>query len=218
MSFLDTLVTAGFTKEEAKSLTASEYFIQRYSNKSAEEITALIGSIAETYRLWESVVRSAISTFPPFANYDHQRVLKGLEEAYGFTREQSAKAISTHPQFASYDHQRVLRQLSRVGRMVGLSRGSVIGKIQERPVLASYSAKRYLAAIDVGRHLKREGNYNTEEMLAAWFGLASKSPYVPGMGRTSLTQVLRKNNCTTEPPLMGALRKKIQRGERRVLA
>ncbi len=86
---------------------------------------------------------------------------------------------------------------------------TVISKIEKNPVLAGYSAKRYLAAIDVGRNLSREGMANGSEMRDAWFSLYSKSPYVPDTKRQRLSQVRRLDpQDTREPPLMWALRKR----------
>jgi len=158
-----------------------------------------------------------MSTHPNFANYDHQRVLKGVKEVYGWTDEQASKAILAFPQFAGYDHQRVLRQLDRLGRVLDFGADKIKSEILGTPRFASFSAKRYLAAIDVGRYLDTDGLSN-DAMFQAWKSYASKSPYVPGTKRLSITKALRQNNYETEPPLMELMRKRVQNAVKQKIA
>ena len=241
MSFKETLVEAGFSEGEAERLVNDDWFAQRNSNKSAEEIRKEIKTIASTYLTTETDIRKAVLSHPQFAGldhqrvlkgikdvynctqeqaskavlshhsfagYDHQRVLKGIKDAYGCTQEQASKAVLSFPQFAGLDHQRVLRQLGRIGKIVDMDRNEVKRRILERPVLAGYSAKRYLAAIDIGRELRKEG-INSDKILSAWPSYYAKSPYVPDTNRLSITKAA-KRGINGEPPLMTAMRNKLR--------
>ncbi len=208
MSFKETLVEAGFSEGEAERLVNDDWFAQRNSNKSAEEIRKEIKTIASTYLTTETDIRKAVLSHPQFAGLDHQRVLKGIKDVYNCTQEQASKAVLSHPQFAGLDHQRVLRQLGRIGKIVDMDRNEVKRRILERPVLAGYSAKRYLAAIDIGRELRKEG-INSDKILSAWPSYYAKSPYVPDTNRLSITKAA-KRGINGEPPLMTAMRNKLR--------
>ena len=145
-------------------------------HKSAKEIKEKIKTIANTYLTTETVIRKAVLSFPPFA---------------------------------SYDHQRVLRQLSRIGRIAGLNKNEVIERILENPVLAGYSAKRYLAAIDIGRELRKEGISDNVRITCIWFSYPSKSPYVPDTKRLRIAQAA-KRGINGEPTLMTVMRKRLR--------
>ena len=114
------------------------------------------------------------------------------------------EVILKFPQFAGYDHSRVVRQKSRLGRIVGLSSEDVIDKILDTPILASYSAKRYIAALDIGQRLAQEGF--EQDMLDAFFRYCSKSPYVPGTRRQRISKAQKP--CQ-EPPLLITMRKSL---------
>ena len=274
MSLKEALVNSGFSESEAERLANNGWFVEHYSNKSAEEIKKKIKTIANIYCTTEAAIRKAVLSFSPFAGYDHQRVLKGIRDAYNCTAEQASKAVLLHPPFAGLDHQRVLqgirdaynctaeqaskavlsfppfadldhqrvlqgikdtynctaeqaskavlsfspfagldhqrvlRQLSRIGRIVGLDRNDVIERVLKNPVLASYSAKRYLAAVDIGMELRKEG-FNNSRITHAWFSYPSKSPYVPDTKRLRIAQAV-KRGMNGEPPLMTAMRKKLR--------
>ncbi len=213
MTFQEILVGAGFSQAEAAKLAGDEYFAQRNSNKSAEEISASIRSMAGIYSCSEDDARKAVLSHPRFAGLDHKRVLEGIEREYGCERAQSAKAVLSFPQFAGRDHKRVLRQLSRIGRIAGADQSRVIEEILKRPVLASYSAKRYLAAIDIGRELRKEGLHNDSAMVDVWLKNDIKSPYVPGTKRLRISQA-RETGVYDEaspPPLMAVLRRGVER-------
>ncbi len=209
MSLKETLTEAGFSENEAERLANDDWFAPRNSNKSAEEIKEKIKAIANTYLTTEAVIRKAVLSNPQFAGYDHQRVLQGIKDAYNCTAEDASKAVLSFPQFAGYDHQRVLRQLSRIGRIAGLNKNEVIERILENPVLAGYSAKRYLAAIDIGRELRKEGISDNVRITCIWFSYPSKSPYVPDTKRLRIAQAA-KRGMNGEPPLMTAMRKRLR--------
>jgi hypothetical protein len=103
----------------------------------------------------------------------------------------------------------VLRQLSRIGRIAGLNKNEVIERILENPVLAGYSAKRYLAAIDIGRELRKEGISDNVRITCIWFSYPSKSPYVPDTKRLRIAQAA-KRGINGEPTLMTVMRKRLR--------
>jgi len=155
----------------------------------------------------EDKVKRAILSFPPFAGLDHERVVRQGIEVYGADNEDKVKrAILTHPQFAGLDHERVVRQKTRLGRIAGLSDDEVINYLLDLPVLVSYSAKRYLAALDIGRQLESEGFPQDERMLKAFFSYFIKSPYVPNSNRKRISQVISDK----EPPLLRSMRKRLE--------
>ncbi len=165
--------------------------------------------IRDAYNCTEEEASKAVLSHPPFAGLNHQRVLQGIKDAYNCTEEDASKSVLSFPPFASYDHQRVLRQLSRIGRIVGLNRNYVIERILENPVLAGYSAKRYLAAIDIGRELRKEGISDNVRITCIWFSYPGKSPYVPDTKRLRIAQAA-KRGINGEPTLMTVMRKRLR--------
>src|SRR3989344_5330084 len=115
----------------------------------------------------EERVKEAVLKFPPFAGYDHARVVREAVQMYGH-EERVKEAVLKFPQFAGLDHARVVRQRTRLGRLVGLSNIGVITGILQNPVLAGYSAKRYLAGIDISREFVRQG-HNPETIRTLYF-------------------------------------------------
>ena len=149
---------------------------------------------------------------PPFAGLDHERVVRQGVKVYGVDNEDRfKKAVLSFPPFAGLDHERVVRKNTRLGRMVGLSNDEIIDYLLDKPVLAGYSSKRYLAAFDIGRQLEREGFTQDEEMLQAFLSNISKSPYVPDTNRKRISKVKRIGITNhKDPPLMTAIRKKLE--------
>src|SRR3989344_5653567 len=183
---LEELVSIGFEREEAQKLTESNNF--HHKRKSRQELTDLFNKISGIYGCDLERIKRAILTHPPFAGYDHERVVRQGIEVYG-DEERVKRAILTHPQFAGYDHERVVRQKTRLGRIAGLTNEEAIDYLLNMPVLADYSAKRYLAAFDIGRQLEREGFPQDNRMLEAFFLYYIKSPYVPDTKRKRISQV-----------------------------
>ncbi len=203
---LKELVSIGFGIEEAKKLAESSCFHHR--KKTRQELTDLFNKISGVYNCTFKEVKRAVLSFPSFAGYDHERVVRQGIEVYGANNEDKVKrAILTHPQFAGLDHERVVRQKTRLGRIAGLSDDETINYLLDLPVLAGYSAKRYLAAFDIGRQLESEGFPQDERMLKAFFSYFSKSPYVPDSNRKRISQVISDK----EPPLLKAMRKRLER-------
>ena len=200
---LEELVSIGFTEGEARRLSESGRFHHR--TKTRNELRDLFRGISEIYDCGFEDVKTAILTFPPFAGYDHERVVREGTEVYG-DEDKVKKAILRHPQFAGLDHERVVRQKTRLGRLAGLTNEETIDRLLDKPVLAGYSAKRYLAAFDIGRQLAREGFQQDENMLAAFLSYCGKSPYVPRSDKRRISQVPDHQ----EPPLLTAMRKRLR--------
>src|SRR4030095_592288 len=146
-------------------------------------------------------VKGAVVRFPPFAWLDHQRVVAKAAKVYQ-DREKVKEAMIRFPSFAGYDHERVVREKTRLGRIVGFGRDEVIQRILKTPFLASYSAKRYIAGLDVGRKLEQEGFKPDKQMIDAYFDFIGNSPYVPG---TKRRRISLRPGCT-DPPLLKAMR------------
>ena len=201
---LNGLVSIGFSEEEAQRLAESNDFHHR--RKTSLELKSLFDKISGVYECsFEDVKRSVLS-FPAFASLDHERAVRQGVEVYG-DEERVKRAMLMHPQFAGLDHERVVRQKERLGKIAGLTNEETIDYILDNPVLASYSAKRYLAAFDIGRQLEREGFPQDERMLKAFLMYYSKSPYVPDSNRKRISQVVSDK----EPPLLIVMRKRLER-------
>ncbi len=91
--------------------------------------------------------------------------------------------------------------------MTGLSDEETINYLLKMPTLAGYSARRYLAAFDIGRQLESEGFTQDERMLKAFFSYPGKSPYVPNTKRKRISQFVSDK----EPPLLKAMRRRLER-------
>ena len=203
---LEELVSIGFGIEEAKKLAESTGFHHR--KKTRQELTDLFNKISGVYNCTFEEVKRAVLSFPRFAGYDHERVVRQGIKVYGVVNKDKVKrAVLSFPQFAGLDHERVVRQKTRLGRMARLSDREVINYLLDVPALAGYSAKRYLAAFDIGRQLESEGFSQDERMLKAFFSYSVKSPYVPDTKRKRISQVVSDK----EPPLLKAMRKRLER-------
>ena len=157
----------------------------------------------------EDKVKEAILKHPRFAGYDHKRVVREANEVYQ-NEDKVKEAILKWPQFAGLDHERVVRQKSRLGRLVGLNKQEVIDKILTKPSLAGYSARRYIAGLDIGNMLAEEGFEPDEQMLKAFFNHNSRSPYVPNTRRLRISKVENGE----EPPLLVYMRKSLMRARK----
>ena len=202
---LGELISIGFEREEAEKLVESHDF--HHKRKNRQELTDLLNKISGIYDWTFDNVKKAILGFPPFAGLDHERVVREGVEVYGANnKDRVKKAILGFPPFASYDHERVVRQKTRLGRMTGLTDEETIDYLLDKPVLASYSAKRYLAAFDIGRQLEREGFTQDDRMLGAFFSYFGKSPYVPDFDKKRISQI----EGYEDPPLLTAMRKRLK--------
>lgn len=165
-----------------------------------------IKKVEDAYGCTTAEAKKMILARPEFLYRDHEKGITNIEEAYGCTRERAISAIHEFAPFVDLDHNRVIRQLSRIGRLAGLEGSEVKAGILEKPIRAGYSARRYVAAMDVARRLNREGISN-EALFDSWKIYISWSPYVPGTNRLSMTQAEKSGKPNEEPPLMKMLRK-----------
>ncbi|MGV8152238.1 MAG: hypothetical protein ACP5OG_04085 [Candidatus Nanoarchaeia archaeon] len=154
----------------------------------------------------EDKIKNAILKHPQFAGYDHERVIKQGIEIYGIDNEDRIKdAVLSFPPFAGLNHERVVRQKTRLGRIAGLDEEQTKNYLLDIPFMAGYSAKRYLAAFDIGRQLREENFNQDREMLECFFKYIAKSPYVPKTNRRRISQVQNYQ----DPPLLIAMRKRL---------
>ena len=196
------LMRFGIVQADATKLVEYPHF--HHKKKTYEELQDLFQTIQRVYSCSLEDVLEAVLKFPAFAGLDHARVVRDAVAVYGVEHEaEIKKAVLKFPQFASYDHSRVVRDAYRIGKYAGLSQQKIREKILNNPVLASYSAKRYLAGLDICRTLHQEGFSWDETMLRAYFSNITKSPYVPGSKKERISHVENYQ----EPPLMIAMRK-----------
>ena len=140
------------------------------------------------------------------------KIIRRASKVYSVPRKIIKKAILSFPRFASYNHSRVVGQLSKLGKRIRLSPNTVVKRILKNPVLAGYSIKRYIAGLDVGRQLAREGIPQNARMLSKALKSISLSPYVPQTKRLRYSQVQKRiPEKLKEPPLMKKLRKAMTR-------
>ena len=172
-----------------------------------------VDEIRDVYGWSKEDIKKVVFEHPQFAGSDHQRKFDEIRDVYGWSKEDIKKVVFKYPQFAWRDHHQVMRKLSRIGRIVGLDEDTVKEEVMERPVLAGYSAKRYLAMIDVVMHLRTEGELSDSRAVDLCRSYFSKSPYVPGNYRLRVTQALKRGNYYEDPPLMVTLRKSMRDSE-----
>ncbi len=202
MSVVKALQSLGYSKKDAQFLAQHDYF--HHKRKTEKELRAVFQRIADAYDCDIDTVKKAVMKYPVFAGYDHKRVVNEATEVYG-DRDAVKRAVMKFSRFAGYDHKRVLRERSGLGELIGLTKQEVIEKLLEDPVLSSYSAKRYIAALDVGRKLAEEGFTPDREMVRIFFRYRAKSPYVPGTKRKRISRAKSRK----EPPLLKEMRKRL---------
>ena len=74
--------------------------------------------------------------------------------------------------------------------------------------MAGYSARRYIAALDIVNTLVEEGFEPDQHMLKTFFNGVSKSPYVP---RTKRLRISKAPAGSEEPTLLLYMRKSLVR-------
>ena len=212
MSFVDMLVEVGFDHAAAIELSQDESFKSRCQNRTATELTGRIVRISNIYSITITDTLKIISAFPPFAGYNHERVIKGIKAAYGFTDQQVSKIVSSFPSFAGLNHERVSQKLNRVGNLIGIDSEMIRAEILKNPALAGYSVRRYIAVIDVFRQLKREHDGISNDVMAhLWLRRSTLSPYVPDTDMLRVSQAVRRNEYHEEPKLMQVIRKDLSK-------
>lgn len=154
-------------------------------------------------------IKKAILKHPSFVSRDHSKFLEKAISIYGLeNKDRIKKIILDYPQFIGINHSRVIRQKTRLGRMVGLSKEEVIEYIMDKPILAGNSAKRYLAALDIGRNLEAEG-FTREEIFNSFIKNYIKSPYVPNTDRKRISQTIDG----PEPQLLTVMRRRLRHAQ-----
>ena len=201
--------TYGWSKEEVGRV------VFKFPQFASYDHQRVVNGIKDAYEWSKEDIKKVVFKFPPFAGLDHERVVGGIRDVYGWSKEDIKKVVFKFPQFASLDHERVMRKLGRIGRIAGLDEDTVKEKIMKKPFLAGYSAKRYLAMIDIVMHLRTEGELNDSRAVDRCLSYVGKSPYVPGTDILRVTQALKRGNYDADPPLMVTLRNSMRKLEKK---
>ena len=169
----------GFSSHQAEALLKNPEFIIRVKRKSDKEFAKVFKKIQSAYGVTKAQAVKTVISFPKFVAYNHSRVVANIQKTYEATKTQAVKAVLSYPQFASLNHSRVVRQAMRMGRIIGLNRQEIAMAILNKPVLAGYSEKRNLAAIDAFRNaVRRTGSTKTNrELFELYQKEFVKSPY-----------------------------------------
>ena len=160
--------------------------------------------ICSVYNASIKEISALAEKFPPFAGYNHERVVEEATEVYG-DREKVKKAILSSAPFAGLNHERVLRQKSKIGRIIELTKEKVVDKILNMPINAGYSYKRDLARIDIARQLVKENYEISEEDKKHMIMQYAISPYIPG----TRLRISKGKDGFKEPPLLTYMRKRL---------
>ncbi len=163
-----------------------------------------IKSMMDNYNWDLSTISNVVKKNPQISRRDHKRILSKICSVYSCTNSQASEAISKFPQFAGYDHDKKFRRISKLASYVNIKTETVKKLLIENPTCASYSISRYIACLDIFRHLKPE-NQVPETFIKTFIGHISKSPFI---GDKRLTHALRSGN-NKRPPLAIALKKSL---------
>ncbi len=188
MGFKEELIKAGFSESEAVKLSSDEYFSSNYKAKNAEQLKGLVEKIAGVYAVKPEKIRKAILSYPPFAGYDHERVLRQksrLGKVVGLSEREVVDLILEKPQLAGFSTQRDIAALDVA-----------------REALRELSEKRPVTLED--RQL----------LLKTYISVYRKSPYVSREGfgtseRLRLSQARKLKLTFTEPDMLKFFRKKL---------
>ncbi len=168
-------------------------------NEKKEEVKNAYGIPAK-----EAV--SIILADPHFVHHNHEALIKTVQSAYGCTRDKAILSLLHKPKFATRDHNRKVRQLTRLGRLFGIDEEGVKDYMLSNLSLSGFSLKRFLAVIDVGRHLKLDKDEAQRVLQQHVRGRLYQSPYVPGTEKLRISRAERLGLNIAEPPLMEAMR------------
>ena len=91
MSLEAVLQSFGIGKVQVVELASTSYF--HHKKKSREEFESLFDTIAKTYSCSQAEVIKAILTHPPFAGYNHERVIREATKVYGTKNEENVKKV-----------------------------------------------------------------------------------------------------------------------------
>ena len=203
MSLEQELEYFGLNQEEITHLVNSTNF--HHKRKTVDELNNLFIKIRKIYNCSIGDILGAVLKHPPFAGLDHERVVAQAVSVYG-DENKVKSAVLKFPPFAGLDHERVVRQKLHVGSLINPKKGQILEIILNQPVLASYSAKRDIAVIDICRHLFNEGYTQQNEMLQLYIKHFMNSPYLKG------TKIrISKSKTNEEPKLMTILRKELNK-------
>src|SRR3989344_2525757 len=112
----DLIAVFEIERSEASALFENPYF--HHKGKSVAEFKELINDIANVYQWTTEAVKKAILTFPPFAGYDHERVVRRIERLgrlVGKSKEEAREVILKRPRYAGYSAKRYLAAID-IGR------------------------------------------------------------------------------------------------------
>ncbi|MEM0201361.1 MAG: hypothetical protein QXD23_03060, partial [Candidatus Micrarchaeaceae archaeon] len=167
----------------------------------------VLKEIKNMYNFTNEQAIKTIVRFPQFAGYDHERAIKDIKNKYNCTDEQLINMVLKFPSIAGLNHERVFRQLNKIGKMIGINEDRIIDEIIKTPNLAGLSFRRYVAVIDIFRHLDKELNQvSKEKKIDWWLKNFVASPYVPETKKERVSYAIKKGNYS-EPKLMKLLRK-----------
>ncbi len=139
-------------------------------------------------------IRKAVFNHPSFAGLDHKRVIQDIQNVYGteeypVSKDKVRQVVLLSPRFAGLNHERVLKDFQDShGRFFNLKKSEVVDFILSNPFVASYSAKRHNAMLDilsmpsVARMAEYRGKNVSKQYLWNWLKsnprLFFGSPYV----------------------------------------
>ncbi|MEM3031197.1 MAG: hypothetical protein QXH27_05695 [Candidatus Micrarchaeia archaeon] len=208
MAYIDELIAAGFTPEQAKKLAEAD--APHWKTLNAEEIRQRISELAKLYNTSEENIREIIVGYSPFVGYDHETRIKERARIYGVGEERIKEIVLKYPPFISGDHKRAMRELMMVANCVGLTREEVVEMVMKEPALPGYSLERYAAALWVACELVSEDFKPDRDMLNIFLKRYRYSPYVPGTNRLNMWQASWQG-IKGELKLLVVMRKDLQR-------
>ncbi|MDD5340808.1 MAG: hypothetical protein PHV13_06245, partial [Candidatus ainarchaeum sp.] len=135
MSAAGALQDLGYSRQDAESLAQHEYF--HHKTKTREELLEVFQKIADVYGCDLDTVKKAVLKRPPFAGYNHERVVREATAVYG-DEEAVKKAVLGFPPFAGLDHERVVREATEVYGDEGAVKKAVLA----HPQFAGYDHER----------------------------------------------------------------------------
>lgn len=111
------LVGIGFSREQAVLLLKDHYFILNWKNKSFEDFRKKMIEIQKVYSVSREKAAKAVFTHPPFAGYDHSRVLREvmrLGRVVGLKKKNIVNTILQRPVLAGYSQKRNLAVIDAI--------------------------------------------------------------------------------------------------------
>ncbi|MGC8479292.1 MAG: hypothetical protein ACP5M9_01305 [Candidatus Micrarchaeia archaeon] len=167
-----------------------------------------LANISEIYNLNLEDAKRLVLKNPQFLKRDHKKIIKNITDVYSCTDEEAKKAIKKFPQFAGYNHAKKIRRISRVARLIGIDEKVVKEFIIKNPVLASYSEKRHIAALDSLNLFKpiKTKDFDPITIIKRYSYHISKSPYVPNT-KLRVSKAKKKGHDIELTPFLKEIRK-----------